>query len=133
MRGLAASGGGRTEGHKRHGICRVPRHYVTRSRPYVSCDPAGAFARSCNTVHSRHGDRVHHKYLRYLADITRRGVDRHTLTRNQLAISRGSTKRENTLSASRNAAADHEIDMINESSHSRPFTSHNFYYISFLK
>lgn len=95
QRGLTASGDGRAEGRKRHGICRVPRHYVTRSRPYVSCDPAGAFAGSYSAVHSRHCDRVHHKYLRYLTDITRHGVDRHTLT--QINSQSRADRRGNTL------------------------------------
>lgn len=116
QRGLAASGGGRVEGHKRHGICRVPRHYVTRSRPYVSCDPAGAFARSGSAVHSRHDDRVHRKYLRYLADMTRRGVDRHTLSTLTQINSQSRVDRQNAkiLSAGRNAV-DHQTDTINPS------------------
>lgn len=49
----------RTEGHKRHGICRVPRHYVTRfSSLCILRPPAGVFARSCSVVHSHHGDRA---------------------------------------------------------------------------
>lgn len=88
----------------------------TLSRPYVSCDPPpprGGLSLA-RAVHSRHSDRVHHKYLRYLADITRRGVDRHTLTQIN-SQSRADRQNAEILSAGRDAAVDHEIDTVNPS------------------
>lgn len=50
---------------KRHGICRAPRHYVTRESLCIS-QPRGGVC--CDRRYVTAG---RHKYLRYLVDISR--------------------------------------------------------------